>query len=139
MKLLFTGSRQLTAAQTIALLVRGLETLQQWGQARPTLLLHGGAIGADTYAEEWAQANGMPTEIIRPDYIKQPHRSAALIRNTELVARAEVTLALYAPGQWRRGGTWDTAQKTVAAGKPLLEMEGDSQRSYYTPVPLLLC
>ncbi len=139
MILLLTGSRQLTAAQTVDLLERGLEFLRQQGHPVPTLLLHGGAAGADAHAAAWALAAGLPTETLKPDYDQHQHKAAPLLRNTQLVARAEVTLALYAPGRWQRGGTWDAARKTALAGKPLLELEADSLHQCYTPPPLLLC
>lgn len=138
MILLITGSRQLTAKQTAVLMAQGLEALRQQGHPAPTLLLHGGAAGADVYAEAWAQAAGLPTEIVPPDYTRYGSKAAPLVRNTLLVARADATLALYAPGRWRRGGTWDAAKKTAAAGKPLLEVEAAGERQHYTSAPVLL-
>ena len=84
------------------------------------LLLHGGAIGVDQLAQRYAEESSIPVRVIRPDYDKWPAKIAPLKRNSELVQLADATFAVY----WgtRKGGTLDTANKTLAAGKPLTEL-----------------
>ena len=137
-KLLITGSRKLQAAETAELIEKGLAALQEQGHPAPTLLLHGGAAGADTWAETWAQGQGLKTEAVLPDYGQYEGEAALLERNKVLAAKADTALALYARGRWRQGGTWDTAQKVIALGKPLLEMEARSDKMHYTPAPMTL-
>ena len=119
MRLLITGSRKLSRAATLQGIAAGLQALHYAGLPAPTLLLHGGASGADLHAEDWAKANGLPTEVHAPDYQQHYPKAAPLERNRLLVAKADAVLALYAPGRERKGGTWDTVQKAVAAGLPL--------------------
>ena len=116
MKLLITGSRKLENSDTLKLAIEKLKIRE--GQ-KITMLLHGGAKGADTLAENWAKENKIPTHVIKPNY-EQYGKVAPLIRNIELVKLADITLALYAT-KTRTGGTGHTATQTIKAGKPLFE------------------
>ena len=137
MRLLITGSRKLSRAATLQGIAAGLQALHHAGLPAPTLLLHGGASGADLHAEDWAKANGLPTEVHAPDYQQHYPKAAPLERNRLLVAKADAVLALYAPGRERKGGTWDTVQKAVAAGLPIAEAYPDGSTTY-TPPPAAL-
>lgn len=77
MRLLITGSRKLSRAATLQGIAAGLQTLHYAGLPAPTLILHGGASGADQYAESWAKAEGLPTEIHAPDYQQHYPQSRA--------------------------------------------------------------
>jgi len=129
MKLLISGSRQVTDYDKIA---SGADELA------PDAILHGGAEGADQLAQAYADLNGLPTEVIRPDYQKHPWKVAPLERNTELVNRADAVLAIYATGRRRQGGTWDTVQKALRAGLPVLELEEGTDWRRDTPRALTL-
>lgn len=132
MKLLITGSREGTTEQQVK---AAIETAAA-KHGTPTLILHGGAKGADAHAEKWARENGTPTRIIRPDYTKHHPKAAPLKRNTELVKLADVVAAIYAPGRHGKGGTADTAKKAKAAGKPTLENTPTGHR-WTEPAPTL--
>ncbi len=136
MKLLITGARRLPNDTARAAIAAGIALLEP--QGAPTEILHGGAAGTDAAAAAWAEAQGIEATCLRPDYARFGTKAAPLRRNTELVAGATVVLAIYAPGRWRQGGTWDTAAKAAAAGLPLLELEAGSHRHHYTPQPVPL-
>ncbi len=133
MKLLITGSRKLTNYETVKQAIQELETRE--GQ-KITMLLHGGAKGADTLAQNWAAENGIKTQVLKPDYEKHHPKQAPLIRNIELVKLAEVTLALYT-GNERTGGTGFTATQTEKAGKPLYEKFSTGKLRYTAPATKL--
>ena len=132
MKLLITGSRNFKDAAAFKL---AIEEVQKRHNKNITILLHGGAKGADTLAQNWAEENKIPTQIIKPDYQKHPAKSAPLIRNKELIKLADCTLALYI--KERTGGTWFTSQETIKANKPLYEYLGKEQLIYTPPLALL--
>lgn len=121
MKLLITGSRRATA-QDYARLAAAIKKYAP----EATTILHGGAQGADQLAEQYAQAHGLPTVVIRPDYNQWPAKVAPLKRNHELVDLADGVIALY-KGK-RKGGTAYTAKLAQDAGKLLVELyDGGAQ------------
>jgi len=130
MKLLITGSRKITSYETVKLVIEELEIRE--GQ-KITMLLHGGAKGADTLAEKWANENGIKTHVLKPDYKNHHPKSAPIIRNIELVKLADKTLALYS-GNKRTGGTGFTAAQTEKVGKPLYEKFKDEYLKLTVPL-----
>ena len=132
MKLLITGSRKFDNYEALKNAIEEIETLQK---IKITILLHGGAIGADALAQRWADENKILTQIIKPDYKNYKNKIAPLIRNQELVKLAECTLALYVKN--RTGGTWYTSQETIKANKPLYEYLGTEKLIYTPPVKML--
>ena len=73
MKLLITGSRNF---KDVAAFKLAMEEVQKRQNKNITILLHGGAKGADTLAQNWAEEHKLPTQIIKPDYQKHPPKSA---------------------------------------------------------------
>jgi len=137
MKLLITGSRNYKNADTLSEMIDQLTMLIQIENimdCTPTEILHGGATGADQLADNYAKKHGIKCTIIRPDYQRHHHKMAPLMRNTELVEKSEYTIALYGKGQDEKGGTADTARKTKAARKHLLECYSDGTTKH-TPPP----
>ena len=59
-----------------------------------TEIISGGAIGIDTLAEEVADKRRISKWIIRPEYDKYG-KKAPLIRNKEIVKRAELVIAFW--------------------------------------------
>ena len=116
MKLLITASRSLRE-EHYPVLKAAIE--QYFPQA--TMILHGGAEGGDQLAARYAREQGLPQKVLRPEYRKHPVKAAPLLRNTELVALADATLAAY-PGR-PTAGTRDTSRKTLEAGKLLMELD----------------
>lgn len=139
MKLMVAGSRKLAVTEeNLELLKSALDdahchckVLRSKGQKvlrpkgfkaeRPSVILHGGAPGGDELARRLAEALNVPQRVIRPDFQRYNPKRAPLERNSQLVAAADVVIAMYHPGQVRRGGTWDAARKAVEWGKLLIE------------------
>jgi hypothetical protein len=58
-----------------------------------TMVVSGGAKGADTLAERWAYANSIPCKVLRPDWSKG--RGAGHIRNSDIVRMSERVVAFW--------------------------------------------
>jgi len=61
---------------------------------KATLLISGGAKGADSLGERWAKENEIPTQIFYPDWDKHG-KSAGYIRNKDIVANADLIIAFW--------------------------------------------
>lgn len=130
MILLISGSRNYTNYEALKKAVKRIE--QKTGK-KTAKILHGGAKGADTLAQRYATENQLPYAIIRPNYKNHPPKVAPLLRNTTLVEKADATLCLYGPGRDGKGGTADTARKTLTAKKPLLVRNSNGNTDYQAP------
>lgn len=80
-----------------------------------TLIVSGGAMGADTLGERYAIENGIPTKIYKPDWSKG--RGAGFLRNTDIINEADIVVAFW-DGKSR--GTLDSIQKAEKQGKKVL-------------------
>lgn len=60
----------------------------------PTLVVCGGARGADELGKRWANEHGVPVELYLPDW-NVHGRAAGPIRNAEMAANAEALIALW--------------------------------------------
>lgn len=109
---MITGSRKITSYEAIKSELNQIEGI--------TILLHGGAKGADTLAERWAKENQIPTKIIRPDYAKFGGRYAPLERNKKLVSEAEKVIAFY--NKTKTGGTAHAANEARKQSKLMKEI-----------------
>ena len=78
----------------------------------PSIIIHGGASGADTLAGRWATANGVPVLIFRADWDRYG-RNAGSIRNAYMISHGQPDRVLAAPG---RAGTADMVRRARAAG-----------------------
>jgi hypothetical protein len=59
-----------------------------------TLIISGGAQGADSLAEKWAKENNVKTSIFYPDW-NQFGKSAGYKRNVEIVKNADAVIAFW--------------------------------------------
>lgn len=96
MKLAIVGSRNFTNRNLFDETI--IYILQVWGV--PLEVISGGAKGADTLGEKWANENQIPTIIYRADW-KQHGRAAGLIRNKDIISNATHVLAF--PSRTGRG------------------------------------
>ena len=111
MKVAVVGSRSFRNEFVMA------ENLDKIHQIKPiTLIISGGAVGADTYAAEWAKYRNIPTLIFKPDWKKYGKR-AGFIRNTDIVTNADTVVAFW-DGESR--GTKNSMDKAKQLNKPLL-------------------
>lgn len=76
-------------------------------------IVSGGARGADKLAERFANEHGIPIEIIKPDW-KKNGKAAGLIRNKDIVNKADVVFAFW-DGQSK--GTKHSIDLARKAGK----------------------
>ena len=82
---------------------------------RPTVIIHGGAKGVDTWAALWAKQHRIPCAVVAP--VQPWLKWSYLDRNTVIVDLGDKTLAFRADGE--SDGTDDTIAKAEAAGKLL--------------------
>jgi hypothetical protein len=80
-----------------------------------TLIVSGGAMGADTLGERYARENGISTVIFKPDWSKG--RGAGFLRNTDIINEADIVVAFW-DGKSR--GTLDSIKKAEKQGKKVL-------------------
>lgn len=74
---------------------RGLSSdLSDFIPKETTEIISGGAMGIDKCAEEYAKKNNIKLTVIRPDY-KQFGRRAPLIRNLEIIDKADLVIAFW--------------------------------------------
>ena len=85
MRVAVVGSRSITDYQLVSNILDFYEI---------THIVSGGAKGVDTLAEKYAKKHKLNTTIYRPDY-KKYGRSAALVRNKEIVLDSELVIAIW--------------------------------------------
>lgn len=103
MKVAVIGSRSITAYP-----------LEEVIPSETTEIISGGARGVDTLAREYAQAHGIPLTEILPDYA-QYGKGAPLRRNMEIIARADMVIALW---DGKSSGTAHVINQCKKLGKP---------------------
>jgi hypothetical protein len=74
-------------------------------------VVSGGAPGVDTMAENAARARGLRVQVFQANW-KRYGRGAGMIRNSEIIANADIVLAFW-DGQSR--GTKDSIDKALTA------------------------
>ena len=100
------------------------DKLKVWGELQKHIrfnynsfevtIISGGARGVDTWAEKWAKAKGIKTEIIKP--INKADKLSYLLRNVEIVTKADKIIAFW-DGKSR--GTKFTIDYALARHKPV--------------------
>jgi hypothetical protein len=81
-----------------------------------SLLVSGGANGADKLGEQYANENNIPTKIFLPDWEKHG-RVAGFLRNTDIINEAELVVAFW---DQTSKGTKDSIDKAEKQGKKVL-------------------
>jgi hypothetical protein len=81
-----------------------------------TLLVSGGAKGADSLGERYAKENNIETLIFKPDWEKHG-KAAGMIRNTDIINNSETIIAFW-DGESR--GTKDSITKAEKKGKKVV-------------------
>ena len=113
-RLAIVGSRNLDDSDIFH---RGVsKAVELWGT--PCEVVSGGALGADAMGERWAQQNGIPVRVFKPDWNLYGMK-AGPIRNQLLVDRSTHVLAFPS----REGkGTQDAVRRARKKGLPVVEM-----------------
>jgi hypothetical protein len=81
-----------------------------------SLLVSGGANGADKLGEQYANENNIPTKIFLPDWEKHG-KAAGFLRNTDIINEAELVVAFW---DGSSNGTRDSIQKAEKQGKKVM-------------------
>ena len=105
MKVAVIGSRSITAYP-----------LEEIIPADTTEIISGGARGVDTLARQYALLHDIPFTEIRPDYARYS-KGAPLRRNMEIIARADMVIALW---DGKSTGTAQVIAECHKTGKPLI-------------------
>lgn len=105
MKVAVIGSRSITAYP-----------LEDIIPADTTEIFSGGARGVDTLARQYALLHDIPFTEIRPDYVRYS-KGAPLRRNMEIIARADMVIALW---DGKSTGTAQVIAECRKTGKPLI-------------------
>ena len=81
-----------------------------------TLLISGGAKGADSLGEKYAKENNIETKIFYPDWSKHG-KKAGFLRNSDIINEAELIIAF-----WDKSskGTKDSLDKALKLNKRVL-------------------
>ena len=92
--------------------------IEVWGQ-QPDLIVSGGATGADTLAQDWADENGIEIKVfsVEPEDWKEFGRKAGHLRNQKIVDLATHMIAF--PSYSKSIGTFDSIRKAKKKGIPL--------------------
>jgi predicted Rossmann-fold nucleotide-binding protein len=113
MRVLVTGGRDFNDQVLLT------ETLDRFhSEYGFTVLIHGGARGADKLAGEWAQAKGIQVIACQADW-KRFGRGAGVIRNSQLLAEKPELVIAFPGGK----GTADMIKKAMAAGLNVIPVE----------------
>lgn len=107
-RIAIVGSREGVSREAVDEFVSKLPTLG-------TVIVSGGAAGADTYAAEAAEARGIRVVIIRPNW-KKYGRSAGFRRNKEIVLAADDVVAFW---DGISKGTANTLKHAIELRRPL--------------------
>ncbi|MBU6293176.1 MAG: DUF2493 domain-containing protein [Planctomycetes bacterium] len=111
MKILVTGGRDFGDRN---LLFSGLDRIH--AENPITMIIHGGAKGADALASEWAASRGVPVEVFKPNW--RLGRHAGLQRNNDMLA-SKPELVVAAPGG---KGTADMVAKAKKASLKVVKL-----------------
>jgi hypothetical protein len=113
MKLAISGWRGMTSKEHLLIFQQAMEDLLVTQNRIPTLIITGGARGADAMGEEWARAHRIPLLVLKPDYERFGKR-APLLRNTDIVKECTHLLAFpHSSGS----GTQDAIRKAFKLDK----------------------
>lgn len=111
MKVLVCGGRAYTDMRTVTTCLDGLVP-------KPTLIIQGGAFGADACASEWAYKRDVPERQFLADW-KKHGRAAGPIRNQQMLDEGQPDLVIAFPGGT---GTADMVRRAKFAGVRVIEV-----------------
>lgn len=94
------------------------------GRLGLTMVISGGAMGADHLAQEWAERLGIPTEIYKAHWGKDGP-GAGPIRNSRMLAEGKPDLVIAFPGG---NGTADMVAKAERAGVRVIKIDWSDPR-----------
>lgn len=113
MRILVTGGRDFNGREALFAVLDRLH-----GESPITMVIHGGARGADAIAGEWARTNAVSENVFKPDWSKG--KFAGLQRNGDMLAE-QPDLVVAAPGG---KGTADMVAKARKKGFKIVPVAG---------------
>src|SRR5258705_2198455 len=113
MKVLVTGGRGFKDAELLRATLARLSSQVQF-----TELIHGGAQGADTLAQEWALEQKIPIKMFRADW-ESYGKAAGPIRNQQMLAEGKPDLVVAFQGGC---GTANMVRRAQQAAVPVVEI-----------------
>lgn len=111
-RVLVCGGRSYTDRRSLHVILDGLKP-------RPTMIIHGGAPGADNLAWWWAELSGISHWAFHADW-KTHGKSAGPIRNQQMLDDGKPDLVVAFPGG---NGTADMVRRAKAAGVRVIEVQ----------------
>jgi hypothetical protein len=105
MKIVVSGSRTITDQERVRSILAGHAI---------TTLIHGGAIGVDTFADAFAREKGIEVVIIKPNW--RLGRGAGLAANKEMAGLADKLVAIH---DGKSKGTAHMVKLMRGLGKPV--------------------
>lgn len=117
MRVLVCGGREFANRQMLDEVLNRLHL-----ERRVTLIISGGARGADTMAEWWAKAEGVPCDVFQADWTGLG-RKAGPIRNQQMLDQGKLDLVVAFPGG---RGTADMVRRGRQAGVEVIEFTYDA-------------
>ena len=85
------------------------------------VVIHGGAVGVDSFAEEWCKLNNVKSNIVRPKNVS--NKIDYLFRNCVMIGRADKIIAFWDGKSKGTKFTWDYACHFSLLGY-MIELEG---------------
>jgi hypothetical protein len=116
MRVLICGSRKWTDDKIIYSILEGL-TLREG----PIVLISGGAAGADSFAAQWAYANGIQHEEYLAEW-ELSGKAAGPIRNQHMLEDGKPDIVIGFPTA-ESIGTYDMLRRSAKAGVPTFRVE----------------
>ena len=113
MKIAIVGSRTFTNQNIVNMTMDRFVDQYQYENNPVSLIVSGGAKGADTCGENYAKNTKIPTKIILPDWSKYG-KSAGFKRNIDIVLACDTVIAFW---DEKSKGTLDTIRKAKANKK----------------------
>lgn len=111
MRVLVCGGRDFDNYEELAAALRKVDNAR-----RITLLIEGGASGADTLARRWARQKGIPVDTYRADWNRWGTKMAGEARNQRMLDEGKPDLVVAFPGDT---GTADMIGRAQRAGVPV--------------------
>lgn len=119
MRILVCGGRNFydytLVSKTLNALFPSTDDMSTWLPPPDTVIIHGGAKGADSLADQWAVTKGVEIEEYKADWIKHG-RAAGPIRNQLMLDKGKPDLVIAFPGG---AGTADMVRRAKKAGIPV--------------------
>ncbi|MCA0276268.1 MAG: SLOG family protein [Proteobacteria bacterium] len=123
MRVLVCGGRDYNDRDAVARALRAYKPLNVVTDVSDAILILGGAPGADTLAEEWADVFGLRKRIFPANWAKHG-RAAGPIRNQQMLDEGKPDLVIAFPGG---RGTADMVSRAEKAGVRVIRVPATPQ------------